>query len=91
MVWLEQFRLFRKRRYVTSNSISVITVPPFDTGHRPEVFLLSSFISQPSIAPGLLYRAMTQQLLQTLQTHASIQELGGTGMPQTMQGITLMG
>jgi hypothetical protein len=49
-----------------------MTLPPFDAGHGPEVFLLAGFIGQPSIASGLLHSAMAQQLLQTLQAHAGI-------------------
>ncbi len=49
-----------------------MTLPPFDAGHGPEVLLLTSLIGQPSITSGLLQRAMAQQLLQALQSHASI-------------------
>ena len=62
----------------------------FDDRHRPEVLVPAGVIRQPGVAPGHLDAAVAQKLLQTLQAHAGVQQLGGTGVPQTMETIALM-
>ena len=62
----------------------------FDDRHGPEVLFPAGVVRQPGVTPGHLDTAMPQELLQTLQAHASVQQLGGTGMPEAMQTVALM-
>src|SRR5665647_2124374 len=62
----------------------------FDDRHGPEVFFPASVVRQPGVAPGHLDAAVAQELLQTLQTHAGVQQFGGTGVPETMEAVALM-
>ena len=68
-----------------------IDLTPFYDGHGPEVFFLPGLIREPGIMPGHLYSAVSQELLNTLQPHAGIEQFAGAGMTQAMQSISLMG
>ena len=43
--------------------------------------------SQPGVTPGHLDTPVALELLQTLQTHPSVERLGGAGMPQTIEPL----
>jgi hypothetical protein len=55
-------------------------VSPLNDFHGTEVLLFSALIGQASIPPRHLYVPMTQQQLQTFQTHACIEQLTCKGM-----------
>src|SRR4030042_4781954 len=69
--------------------LMAMTLPFFDDRHRPEVLFPAGVVRQPGVAPGHLDAAVPQELLQALQAHAGVQQLGGTGVPETMEAITL--
>src|SRR5664279_5530695 len=71
-------------------AVMAIGCPLFNDRHRPEVLFPAGVVRQLGVAPGHLDTAVPQELLQTLQTHAGVQQLGGTGVPETMQTIALM-
>jgi len=62
-------------------------IPPLDLQHGPEILFLPSLIGKPGITPCLLDAPVTQQRLETLQSHAGIEKLCGKGVAESMQGI----
>jgi len=53
-------------------SVMAIDVPLFDKRHSPEIFLFPGLVRKLGIAPGHFQVGVSQQLLQTLQSHAGI-------------------
>ena len=61
-----------------------------DDFHGTEVFLFAALIGEAGIPPGHLYVAMTQQQLQTFQTHAGIEQFACKGMPKTVDCVAFV-
>jgi hypothetical protein len=62
----------------------------FNNTHGFKVFFFPGSVRQLGIAKRHLQVAVPQQLLQTLDAHAGIEQLGGKGVPQTVQGVALV-
>jgi hypothetical protein len=83
-------RLFKKRLKLTIESVIAINLPPFYDRHGFEVLILSGPIRESCITTRHLNAVMTEQWLQALQVHTSIQQLTGKGMTQAMQRVALV-
>jgi hypothetical protein len=70
--------------------VIAITVPPLYLRHGLKILFLAGLIGQLGITPGLLNAPVTQQNLETLQTHAGVEKLRGKGVAKGMQGISLV-
>jgi hypothetical protein len=62
----------------------------FDNCHGSEVLLFTAFVGETGISPRHLYVAMTQQQLQTFQTHTGIEQFTRKSMPETMDRVAFM-
>ena len=62
----------------------------FDDSHGAEVLLFAALIGEAGIPPGHLYVAMTQQQLQTFQTHAGIEQFACEGVPNTVDCVAFV-
>ena len=52
--------------------------------------MLTGSVSEPGVAAGHLYILMTEELLETFQTHPGVGKLGGKGVAKTMDRVALL-